>query len=125
MEYIVIENHRTEFPNPIKLEKGEIVILGEKSEETIGETQYDENWPNWIFCSKIDGSNKGWVPDQVIQQRENNHGNVIEDYSAKELDIDKGTIVEGIKELNGWLWLKNKSTNEIGWVPMDKLKKLE
>ncbi|MCL2412853.1 MAG: hypothetical protein FWC98_01795 [Bacteroidales bacterium] len=47
----------------------------------------------------------------------NNHGSVIEDYSAKELDIDEGTIVEKIKELNGWLWSKNTRTNEIGWVP--------
>ena len=124
MNYIVIENHRSEFPDPIKLEKGEKVLLGETSEETIGETPYDENWPNWTFCAKMDGSNKGWVPNQVIQQ-DGNHGFIIEEYYAKELDIDTGTIVEGIKELNGWLWLKNKSTNEIGWVPLDKLKKLE
>jgi len=125
MKYIVIENHRTEYPNPIKLEKGEKVILGEKSEETIGETQYDENWPNWIFCTKSDNSNKGWVPEQIIQKDENCYGYVIENYSAKELDINKGTAVEGIKELNGWLWLKNIQSNEIGWVPMDKLKKIE
>ena len=53
-----------------------------------------------------------------------NHETVIENYSANELDINVGTIVEGIKELNGWLWLRNKETNEIGWVPMCKLKQL-
>jgi len=36
----------------------------------------------------------------------------------------KEPFVEGIKELNGWLWLNNKETNEIGWVPMCKLKQL-
>ena len=41
------------------------------------------------------------------------------------MDIDEGTIVEGIRELNGWLWLMNKNTNEIGWVPLENLKKLE
>ena len=121
MEYIVKENHRTEFPNPICLKKGERVILGKKSEETVGETAYDENWPNWTFCSRMDGSNKGWVPDQIIEKDGCEHGLVVEDYSAKELYIDKGTVVEGIKQLNGWLWSKNKSTNEIGWIPMDKL----
>jgi hypothetical protein len=31
MEYIVIENHRTEFPDPILLKQGETVFIGEKS----------------------------------------------------------------------------------------------
>ena len=115
MEYIVIEEHRTEFLNPIILKQGENVILGEET---------SVNWPNWIFCTKMDGSNKGWVPKQIIKC-ENDCGIILEDYSAKELDIDKGNIVEGIKELNGWLWLKNISTNEIGWVPVEKLKVLE
>ena len=111
MEYIVIENHRTEFPNPVILKQGEKVIIVEES---------SEKWPGWFFCSKIDGSNKGLVPKQIIK-----HSTIIEDYSAKELDIDKGVIVEGIKELNGWLWLKNKSTEETGWVPMGKLEKVK
>ena len=112
MEYIVIEDHMTEFPDPILLIKGEKVIFGEESLKM----------PNWIFCTKLDGSNKGWVPKQIIKQ-ENNYGNIIEDYSAKELNIDKDTIIEGIKELNGWLWSKNINTNEIGWIPMEKVKK--
>ena len=45
----------------------------------------------------MDGSNKGYVPEQIIK-RENNYGIVIENYSANELDINVGTIVEGIKE---------------------------
>jgi hypothetical protein len=53
MEYIVIENHRTEFPDPIILKQGEKIIIGEKT---------SINWPNWVFCTKTDGSNKGWVP---------------------------------------------------------------
>jgi len=113
MEYIVTEDHRTEFPDPILLKKGDKVIVGE---------EISSNWPNWKFCKKIDGSNKGWVPEQIINC-ENNYGNIIEDYSAKELDIDKGMVVEGIKNLNGWLLSKNKTTNEIGWIPLAKVKK--
>ena len=112
MEYIVTEDHRTEFPDPLLLRQGEEVIVGEES---------SHNWPNWILCTKADGSNKGWVPKQIIKQ-EKNYGKITEDYSAKELDIDKGTIVEGIKELNGWLLSKNKKTNEIGWIPLEKMK---
>ena len=115
MEYIVIENHTTEFPNPIKLNQGEKVIIGEESNE-------NGNWPNWVLCKKLDGSNEGWVPKQILKY-ENDHGIILEDYSAKELNIDEKTIVEGIKILNGWLLSKNKETNEIGWIPMEKLKK--
>jgi hypothetical protein len=116
MKYIVIENHRTEFPNPILLKQGEKVIVGEESE--------DIEMPNWVFCTKMDGSNKGWVPKQIININDN-YGEIIEDYSAKELSIDEGTIVEGLKELNGWIWLKNSLTNEIGWVPINNLRKAE
>jgi len=111
MKYEVIENHRTEYPNPILLSQGEKVIIGEES---------DQDWPNWVFCIKLDKSNSGWVPKQIIQY-ENDFGLVLENYSAKELDIDIGTKVEGIKKLNGWLWLKNMDTSEIGWVPLKKL----
>jgi len=123
MKYIVKENHRTEYPNPIILKQGEKVIVGKTSEETVGETPYDENWTGWILCTKLDKSNDGWVPEQIIQI-ENDFGIITEDYSAKELDIDKGVVVEGIKELNGWLLSENKNTNEIGWIPMDKLEKI-
>ena len=64
------------------------------------------------------------MPKQIIKI-ENDFGIITEDYSAKELDIDEGTIVEGIKELNGWLLSENKNTNEIGWIPMDKLEKIK
>ena len=117
MKYIAIENHKTEFPNPITLKQGEKVSIGEETGET------DIDGPNWVFCTKMDGSNKGWVPKQIIIFKDNN-GEIIEDYSAKELDIDEGTIVEGIKEINSWLWSRNTITNEVGWVRLDKIKKL-
>jgi hypothetical protein len=115
MKYIVTEDHRTEYPDPIILKQGEKVIIGEES---------GEDWPNWVFCTKTDGSNGGWVPKQIINH-ERDYGIIINDYSAKELDIDKGIIVEGIEEMNGWLWSKNEATNEIGWIPLEKLMKLE
>ena len=109
--YRVIEEHKTEYPNPILLKIGEKVIIGEES---------SQKWANWIFCTKLDRSNNGWVPKQIIKY-DNSFGLILEDYSAKELDIDKGTLVEGIKELNGWVWSKNVETNEIGWIPLEKL----
>jgi len=114
MDYIVTEKHETEYPNPIILKTGEKVIIGEEFEGY-------ENWTNWIYCKKIDDSNGGWVPKQIIKYDDEI---IIKDYSAKELNVEKGMIIEGIEELNGWLWSKNKSTGEEGWIPMEKIKPL-
>ena len=116
MNYIVIKKYETEYPNPITLTIGEKIVIGEEHEAT-----ESENWENWVYCTKADNSNSGWVPKQIINYES---GLVLQDYSAKELTIEKGEIVEGIKELNGWLLSKNKSTNEIGWIPMENLKPL-
>ena len=121
MKYEIIENHRTEFPNPMLLKQGEKIIIGKDPNRSPDD---DEKWSSWIFCIKIDGSNQGFVPEQIVKS-ENNYEYITEDYSNKELDIDIGTVGEGIKELNGWVWLKNESTKETGWVPIEKTKKME
>jgi hypothetical protein len=117
MKYIVTEKHETEFPDPMVLKCNEKVSLGE---------EYNANgdWPNWIYCTKPDGSNKGYVPKQIIK-RENDYGIIMEDYSANELNVKEGDIIEEIKELNGWKWSRNINTNEIGWIPVKKVKLLE
>jgi len=115
MNYIVIEKHETEYPNPIILKAGEKVIIGE-------EFSSNANWQNWVYCKKIDNSNGGWVPKQIINYE---CGIILQDYSANELNVEKGVIVEGIKELNGWLWSKNKLTDELGWIPMEKIMPLK
>jgi len=117
MNYIVIEKYETEYPNPITLTVGEKVIIGNEHEAT--ET---ENWENWVYCTKTDYSNAGWVPKQIINYES---GIILRDYSAKELTVEKGMIVEGIEELNGWLLSKNKLTSEIGWLPMENVKTLD
>ena len=116
MNYIVIMKHETEYPNPITLTIGEKVHIGKEYEAT-----ENENWENWIYCTKADNSTSGWVPKQIINYES---GCILQDYSAKELTVEKDEIVEGIEELNGWLLAKNKSTSEIGWIPMENLKPL-
>ena len=121
MKYLVTEDHRAISRNPIQLAQGEKVLLGKTGEETAGEIPGDENWTDWTLCAKLDGSNEGWVPDQIIT-RNGDCGYVTEDYSARELDVNKGMTVRGIKEINGWLWLECE--NETGWVPLNKLEKI-
>jgi hypothetical protein len=114
MEYVVNEAYETEFSSPLLVKRNEKVIVKGES----------EHWQGWIYCIKTDSSNEGYVPEQIIRY-ENNYGIITEDYSAKELNVREGDILEGIKELNGWLWSENKKTHEMGWIPVKNIKLLE
>jgi hypothetical protein len=120
MNYIVIEKYETEFINPIILKTGEKVTIGEDPNPEMNSA----TWVNWVYCIKEDGSNAGFVPEQIIR-KEGEYGTILQNYSAKELSVEKGEIIKGIEELNGWLWSKIESTGEIGWIPMDNLKLLD
>ncbi|MDR0332962.1 MAG: alpha/beta fold hydrolase [Dysgonamonadaceae bacterium] len=107
--YIVTENYVSEFPNPISLTAGEKATIGEES---------SEQWLHWVYCTKNDNSNAGWVPKQIINYADET---IIEDYSANEMTVKKGEVVVGLQELNGWLWARNAITGEMGWIPLENL----
>ena len=113
MKFEIIEEHISENPTPIKVIKGTRVKIGERSNSA-------GSWPNWIYCYSLDGNGEGWTPVQIIQI-ENEYGIVLEDYSAKELEVKKGEVVEGDKELNGWFWCSRIDKSEEGWVPKEKM----
>lgn len=113
MRYKVIEEHKSNNSNPIQVEKGETVKLGRKSGE-------DDGWNDWIYCYSLNSNSEGWTPAQIIQI-ENEYGIVLNDYSAKELDVIKGDVVDGELELNGWLWCSRLIDLEDGWLPTEKL----
>ena len=58
---------------------------------------------------------------EKIKVGERSDGTVLEDYSAKELEVEKDEIVEGNKELNGWVWCSKLSGMEEGWLPKEKI----
>lgn len=93
MDYLVIKEHESDYPDPITLEKGEKVLVGRRYEGK-------EDWENWRYCYKLDRSQEGWVPEQLISVS-GQSGVVKEDYTAKELTIDAGEKLEGVRELNG------------------------
>jgi hypothetical protein len=113
-EALVIEAHETEFPSPLLVKRNEKVIIKGES----------EHWQGWIYCIKTDSSNEGYVPEQIIRC-EDHYGIITEDYSANELNVRAGDMLECIKELNGWMWSETKKTHETGWVPVEKIKLLE
>ncbi|MCD5322204.1 MULTISPECIES: SH3 domain-containing protein [Pontibacillus] len=108
--YIVIKNHISNYPNPIKLTKGQSVIVGEAY---MGE----ENWDNWIYCHTEDLKLEGWVPEQIIDTC----GKVLEDYVAKELNVHIGELLFKQKELNGWFWAQKLNSFNEGWIPNENV----
>jgi hypothetical protein len=113
MKYQVVEEHKPNNSKPIKVRKGETVKIGRKSDE-------EDGWSNWIYCYSLNSNTEGWAPAQAIQI-ENEYGIVLNNYSAKELDVSKGDIVDGELEINGWLWCSRLNDSEDGWLPKEKI----
>ena len=113
MKYQVVEEHKPNNSNPIKVRKGETVKLGRISDE-------EDGWSNWIYCYCLNSTSEGWTPIQIIQI-ENDYGIVKNDYSAKELDVIIGDVVDGELELNGWLWCNRLNDFKEGWLPKEKI----
>lgn len=113
MKIKIIKSYKTVYEDPLILNPGDEVILGEEEQK--------EEWLGWIFC-EFKG-NKGWVPNDIIKTDDGVRGIITEYYSAKELDVSEGEILDYIKELNGWLLLKNQK-DHTGWVPKENTKPL-
>ncbi|WP_080419129.1 SH3 domain-containing protein [Burkholderia ubonensis] len=113
MNYVVTKPHRSEYPNPITLNKGDPLVIGEKY-------QGPEGWDDWFFCT-TPGQAGGWVPLQVIERLDDGTGRALEDYTARELDVDAGEMLIGSRTLNGWVWCERVSRDDAGWVPLRNL----
>ncbi|WP_232428084.1 SH3 domain-containing protein [Burkholderia ubonensis] len=113
MNYVVTKPHRSDYPNPITLNKGDPLVIGEKY-------QGPEGWDDWFFCT-TPGQAGGWVPLQVIERLPDGTGRALEDYTARELDVDAGEMLIGARTLNGWVWCERLSHDDAGWVPLRNL----
>jgi len=116
MQYVVRKEHRSEYPDPIVLARGDAVVVGER------DTGPDA-WEGWIWCTSLRTGKAGWVPEQLIRHT-GNAATVTEDYSAFELSVDPEDRLTGLRELNGWLWCRHETTGECGWVPGNVLEQV-
>lgn len=112
-DYLVIQDHRSEYPRPITFTKDTLLTIGEKYEGP-------EDWKDWLLCS-TPGQESGWVPAQILEIISGNMARAREDYTARELDVRKGDRLLGSRVLNGWVWCDAFADSESGWVPLDKL----
>jgi len=65
------------------------------------------------------------VYEQIIDKMETQKCIVKENYSAKELNVDKREKVIEISKLNGWVLVKRELNNDEGWLPLEILKEIE
>ncbi|GGX62719.1 SH3 domain-containing protein [Saccharospirillum salsuginis] len=109
MKVIVNQAHVSNYPNPIRFNKGDPLMLG----------ALDTEYPGWIRTRTEDG-NEGWAPVQYIDRDELNQsqGTANTDYSAFELNTRQGDTLTVLSELNDWYRACNEDGTE-GWVPVN------
>ncbi|WJX08324.1 SH3 domain-containing protein [Bacillus cereus] len=106
-QYKVVHPHYSNYPDPIVLAKGDVIIYGRE----------DTEFPNWIFCEAIHSKKCGWVPKQILSTpNEEQIATTLTDYSAHELTVNPGMLVEKELELNEWSFV-HTTQGEKGWVP--------
>ena len=104
----VIKQYRSNYPNPLKLSKGESVEIG----------IHEEEYPGWKWGITGDG-NKGWIPEAYLKI-EGTTGTLTRDYDATELGVDVGDELVFILEESGWIQCITEA-GSIGWVPKECL----
>ena len=110
MKVTVIEEHKSLFPNPIRLRKGEAVKVEKR----------DSQFAGWIWTITNDG-HSGWAPEPLLEIS-GARAKAKEDYYAHELSTEIGEELTVYRELNEWYWVSN-SAGEYGWVPVRSVTK--
>ncbi len=111
--YLVIKNHQAVYKNPIRLTKGDRLDLSGRRDNWDGHT--------WLWAKAEDGR-EGWIPDD-LPVIENGMARAAYNYSAFELDVDKGEYVTILGKSHGWAWCA-KGNRTKGWVPKKVLTRI-
>ena len=98
--------HDASYPDPIRLSRGDPVRLDGRTEEWDG-------W-RWLWARGPDGR-EGWIPDDLVDSASPEPVS-LEDYSAVELTVREGDVLEVLRERHGWVWCRNAAGLE-GWAP--------
>jgi hypothetical protein len=94
------------YPDPLKLDKGQILSIGQK----------ESDWSGWLWCT--DHNNiSGWVPESYIRIEEN-EAVMLCDYDATEMTVRPGDQLIIINEESGWYLCLDQKGNK-GWVPKE------
>ncbi|AOM39180.1 SH3 domain-containing protein [Xenorhabdus hominickii] len=109
-EVIVAYDYISAYPNPIKLQAGDIVSTSHS----------DIEYPYWVWTTNSSDVS-GWVPQQILHFIAPDTAICNENYIAHELTVKSGEYLYLERLLNGWYWGYKKS-GEAGWIPQEYIK---
>ena len=104
-----VSGHEVPAREPIQLEPGDEVTVGER----------DTQWPAFVFVTCASG--EGWVPSRHLSANAGT-ASVITPYDTTELDLVAGEEVAVLErdDTSGWWWCR-RADGEVGWVPVSAL----
>jgi len=111
VNYLVIKEYQSPYPDPILFRKGEQVTIGQKFTD-------DPDWQDWLWC-RGENNNSAWTPKQYITTT-GELSRMNRDYNAMELSVQTGETVTDSTIINGFAWAKKVSGLQ-GWVPLKNL----
>jgi len=103
--------HNVEYPNAISVTAGETVSVGPEDNEFAG----------WKWCKASDGR-EGWVPVELLSNQ-GVEATILQDYSARELEVWPGEEVTVEDTRHEWLLVRN-ARGERGWIPASHTEQL-
>lgn len=100
-----VRDYRTQYADPIRFARGDVVALGAR----------DTEWPSFAWTTTADG-NAGWAPVDWLQPQGDGRAVALRDYSAQELDVRAGDTVALLHALGDWWWCAHADGRR-GWLP--------
>lgn len=64
------------------------------------------------------------MPAQIIGSAGDGTARALEDYTARELNVQVGDQLRGTRALNGWIWCEKAGGSASGWVPLANLREI-
>ena len=104
-QVVVVLAHTSAYPDPVRVKYGESLLLGER----------DPAFPGWVRVTDPRGRT-GWAPEALLAETGAGRAEAVEDYDATELEVAEGDRLSVIRELAGWLRVRDQDGNT-GWVP--------
>ncbi len=110
----VVKDYQASNGDPLSIEAHEELHVSEK----VDFWNDNPDWV-WIWCTDPRGKS-GWVPKNRIH-RDGNIATTSSAYSALELTVVEGDVLEVKEEESGWLWCVDQQ-RKCGWVPLEHVK---
>jgi len=91
--------------SPLRLACGDVVRPG----------AHDPAWPGWTLVATESGR-MTYLPDAMLEADADGIYRVGAEFDATDLSLERGQLVEVLREVGGWFWCRAENGAE-GWAP--------